>query len=101
MAVSLESVATICRGVMATPMSLAWLPGLVTVTVLSMVNDTVPVPVNPAESVAWTVAEYDPAVVGVPVMTPPDDSVRPGGREPPVVVQLTMVAPPWPPRWWP
>ena len=42
---------------------------------------------NPAESVAWTVAEKLPAVVGVPVMTPAVDKLRPGGSEPAVTDQ--------------
>ena len=39
------------------PEVLVWVPGLVTVTMLLMVYATVVVPVNPAVSVAWTVAE--------------------------------------------
>ena len=77
------------------PALAVWFAGAVTVTTLSMVKATVLVPVKPSESVAWTVAEYDPAVVGVPETTPAGERARPGGREPPVTDQPgEMVAPP-------
>ena len=42
-------------------------------------NDVVPL--NPAPSVAVTVTEYVPAVVGVPETVPDEGSIaRPGGR---------------------
>ena len=50
---------------------------------------------NPAESVAWTMAAKLPVVVGVPVTVPDDgSSVSPAGREPEVTAQPVMVAPP-------
>ena len=88
---------------MAVPELSVCAPGSVTVTTLSMVKASVLVPVKPSESVAWTVAEYDPAVVGVPVTTPAGDRVRPGGSEPETTDQPEGG---WwprrrPPRWWP
>ena len=38
--------------------------------------------VGVVESRTWTVKLYVPAVVGVPVITPPLDMARPGGKEP-------------------
>ena len=52
-----EVVAVRASGAMGVPAKDSCVPGLVTDTVLSMVNATTVVPVKPAESVAWTVAE--------------------------------------------
>jgi hypothetical protein len=65
-----ESVAAICRLLMAAPETLDCVPGLVTATLLVMVQVKAVVPEYPAESVAFTVTELDPGVVGVPVMVP-------------------------------
>jgi hypothetical protein len=75
----------------AEPDTFAWLPGLVTVTVLVMVQLNVADPVWPAESVAVTVTEVVPAVVGVPVTAPVAELIeRPAGR--PVADHEAMVA---------
>ena len=52
MAVDDESVAVMGRAVMAVPETLDWSPGLVTVTVLVMVQVKLAAPVKPALSVA-------------------------------------------------
>ena len=44
-------------GEMAVPATETWSGGVVTVTTFSMFQVTTVVPVNPSESVAWTVAE--------------------------------------------
>jgi hypothetical protein len=91
-----EVIAVTLTGVMAAPASTANPGGAPTSTTFSMVKTSVDVPANPAVSVACTVAEYSPPVVGVPVTTPADDSVSPGGREPPITDQPDdeMPAPP-------
>jgi hypothetical protein len=55
-----------------------------------MVMLKAPVAVLLAESVTFTVNGYVPTVVGVPLMTPAAEKVRPGGRLPEtgVVVQV-------------
>src|ERR1700677_56911 len=76
---------------MADPETLAWLPGLVTVTVLVMVQLNEALPVEPALSVAVTVGVYEPAVVGVPVMAPVEELIEsPVGS--PVADHEVMVA---------
>jgi hypothetical protein len=45
-------------------------------------------------SVALTVKVYDPAAVGVPLKTPPEDRVRPGGTEPALTVNEYGAVPP-------
>ena len=52
-----ESVALICRAVMAVPETLDWVPGLVTDTVLVMFQVKVAEPWKPDPSVAVTVTE--------------------------------------------
>ena len=54
-AVDDESTAGAARGLIATPLGDAWLPGLVIDTELVIVQSKVRVPVKPAESVAVTV----------------------------------------------
>lgn len=52
---------------------------------LTTVQVMVPLPAKPSASVAVTVAtEVPPGAVGVPEITPEDDRLSPGGREPPV-----------------
>ena len=70
MAVDDVSVAPAPTGVMAVPDTLDWLPGLVSVTVLVMVQVNEAEPLKPALSVALAVTEHEHAVVGVPVMAP-------------------------------
>jgi hypothetical protein len=41
-----------------------------------------------AASATWTVKEYDPTVVGVPLMVPFVAKDRPGGNEPAVTLQV-------------
>ena len=55
---------------MADPDTSDWFPGLLMVTVLVMVQVNEVVAVYAAESVALTVTEEEPAVVGVPEMVP-------------------------------
>jgi hypothetical protein len=86
-----ESLAVTARGAMAVPETFAWLPGLVTETVLEIVHENDAVPVKPALSVALTVTEQVQAVVGVPVMAPDDELMdSPAGR--PVADHEAMVA---------
>jgi len=67
------------------------LPGLVTETVLEIVQVNEAEPVKPALSVAWTVTEHAHAVVGVPVMAPLEALMdRPAGR--PLAVHEEIVA---------
>jgi hypothetical protein len=65
-----ESVAELVRAVMTVPDTFVWLPGLVTATVLPMVQEKVAEPWAPRLSVAVMVTEYNPAAVGVPEMAP-------------------------------
>ena len=86
-----ESVADSSTGVMAEPDWSDWSPGLVTETVLVMFQVNEAVPAKPESSVAVTVTDDVPAVVGVPLMTPDEGvdgeaggqtrgRVREGGR---------------------
>ena len=76
-----ESEALMASGVMAVPETSDWGPGLVTDKVLVTVQAKVACPLKPALSVAVTVTEQDPAVVGVPVMEPVDELIEsPAGR---------------------
>jgi hypothetical protein len=87
------SVAELASGVIAVPVSPDWFPGLVTETVeeTDQANDAEPL--NPAPSVAVTVTDDTPGVVGVPEMVPIDELIeRPAGR--PVADQVS-VAPAW------
>ena len=86
-----ESVAELVTAVMAVPVTVDWLPGLATVTVLVtfQVNDAVAV--SAWESVAVTVTEQAQGVVGVPLTTPPDEIDSPAGR--PVAVYVTELPP--------
>src|ERR1700689_4653342 len=80
-------------GGMADPETLDWLPGLVTDTVLVMVQVNEAVPEKPPPSVALTTTEFEPAVVGVPETVPvPELMERPAGS--PVADQV-RVAPDW------
>ncbi len=79
-----ESVALICR-LTAVPTVPDWLPGLVTVIVLPVVELMVQVkdadPVAPVVSFAVTVTLLVPAVVGVPEIRPVEELIdRPAGR---------------------
>jgi hypothetical protein len=90
-AVDDESVAELDSVEMGPPDRLDWLPGLATDTVLVTVQLKVACPEKPALSVAVTVTEDDPAVVGVPVMAPvPELMESPAGS--PVAVYEVMVA---------
>jgi len=51
-------------------------------------NCAVADPDDTDESVALTVNVYVFAVLGIPLMTPPEDSARPVGREPETIFQL-------------
>lgn len=62
--------ALICRAVMALPVTLDWVPGLVTATVLLTVQVKVAEPWAPRLSVAVRVTEHEQAVVGVPEIAP-------------------------------
>ncbi len=76
-----ESVADSSTGVMAEPDWSDWSPGLVTETVSVTVQENEAVPAKPESSVAVTVTDDVPAVVGVPLMTPDEGSMaRPAGR---------------------
>ena len=81
MAVDDESEALMGNAVMAVPEPLAWSPGLVTVTVLVMVQLKVALPVAPALSVTVMVTGEVPPVVGVPEITPLDGSIDRPGRQ--------------------
>jgi hypothetical protein len=52
----------------------------------------------PAESSSRTTNEKVPTVVGLPVVLPPVDNARPGGRAPPWIDHLYGATPPAPPR---
>ena len=81
---------------MAVPETSAWGPGFTMATVLETVQVNEVVPVKLAESVAVTVTEEVPAVVGVPVMAPVELLIdRPAGR--PVAPKWVM-APST--SWW-
>ena len=76
---------------MAVPETLDWGPGLVTVTVCVMRPGEGGRAGEAAASVALTVTESDPAVVGVPVMAPWSELMdSPAGR--PVADQEERVA---------
>lgn len=90
-AVDDESWAELLSGVMAEPVTLDWLPGLVTVTVLVMFQVKVVLALNACESVAVTVTEQAHAVVGVPLITPAELMLRPAGR--PVAPNVTELPP--------
>ena len=84
-----ESVAAASSGVTAAPDTSDWLPGLVTAIWLVTVHENEVVPENPAPSVAVTVTDETPAVVGVPVMVPDEPSIdRPAGR--PVALHVNV-----------
>ncbi|MGB7097369.1 MAG: hypothetical protein WBD95_01185 [Xanthobacteraceae bacterium] len=86
-----ESLALTVRGLMAVPDTSFCDPGLVTETVLEIVQVNEADPVKPALSVALTVTEHEHAVVGVPVMAPLVALTdRPAGR--PLAVQEEIVA---------
>ena len=91
-AVDEVSVAAGVRVVMAAPEALDLVPGLVTATVLVMVQVKLTELANVVGeplSVAVIVTEQAHAVVGVPVMAPPDDAMTsPTGR--PVAVQVSV-----------
>jgi hypothetical protein len=88
-----ESVAEAPRGLTAVPVTALWLPGLATATVLDTVQENVAEPLAPLASVAVTVTEEVPGVVGVPEMVPLDELIEsPVGR--PVADQV-RVAPDW------
>jgi N-acetylglutamate synthase/N-acetylornithine aminotransferase len=80
-AVDDESVAVTSTGVMAEPEPSDWSPGLVTETVLVTVHENEAESLAPEPSVAVTVTDDVPAVVGVPEMVPEEGSMaRPAGR---------------------
>ena len=79
--------------VMAAPEALDLVPGLVTTTVLVMVQVKLTefeYVVGEPLSVAVTVTAQAHAVVGVPLMTPADEMTMPAGR--PVAVQVSPAA---------
>ena len=90
-AVDDESVAELLWVEMAVPVTLFWVPGLVTVTVLVMFQVKVVLWASVWVSVAVTVTEQAQAVVGVPLMTPPELMERPAGR--PVAPNVTELPP--------
>jgi hypothetical protein len=47
----------------------------------------------PAEFCAWTVKEYVPVELGVPLITPVEESERPGGSEPLVTAHVIGAVP--------
>ena len=51
------------------------------------------------ESAAFSRNEYVPAVVGVPASRPPEESERPGGKEPAFTTDQTMEAAPDAESW--
>src|SRR6266550_2995958 len=59
-----------------------------------MLRDCVAVCWVVLESVTWTVKVLVPVLVGVPEITPPEDSVRDIVREPDVIVHVEGVVPP-------
>jgi hypothetical protein len=65
-----ESVAELDNGLMADPERFDWGPGFATDTVLVTTQVKPAELVNPESSVAVTVTDEDPAVVGVPLITP-------------------------------
>ena len=69
-AVDEVSMRLMARGVIGEPVALDWVPGLMTETVLSMVQVNVADPMVPALSVAVRTTVKTPAVVGVPVIVP-------------------------------
>ena len=76
-----ESVAELVSGVMAVPVMADWFAGCVTDTVLVTVQVKADeVTAKAWESVTVTVGVYVPGVVGVPLMVPPAEIERPGGR---------------------
>ena len=79
------------REEMAVPDRLDWLPGLATDTVLVTVQVKEAWPVKPALSVAVTVTEETPAVVGVPVILPVPELIESPAGSPLAVYEL-MVA---------
>jgi hypothetical protein len=87
-----ESVPTTASGVMAVPETLDWLPGLVTTTVFETFHVKVVEADSAWLSVAVTVTDELPAVVGVPVMAPVEALMAsPEGR--PVAEKLTVLPP--------
>ena len=51
-------------------------------------------PLHPRASVAMTVNEYEPTLVGVPESTPEEERVKPGGNVPAVTEKLYGAEPP-------
>ena len=88
-AVDEVSVAAMATGVMAEPDRSDWSPGLVTDTELVIVQPNEAESVAPESSVAVTVTDEVPAVVGVPEMVPVELSIdNPVGR--PVADQVSV-----------
>lgn len=89
-----ESVAAICKLTFLPTLSLCWW-GFVTVTVLVPLELTVQVkevePLAPVESLAVTVTEDEPAVVGEPLMRPEELIDKPAGR--PLAVKVSEAPP--------
>ena len=80
-AVEEESVALTSTGAMAVPDRSDWSPGLVTATELVIVQANEAESVAPEPSVAVTVTDEVPAVVGVPLTVPVELSIdSPAGR---------------------
>ena len=71
-----ESVAELDTGLMADPEVSVCGPGLATATVLVTVQLKLAEPLKPASSVAVTVTDEVPAVVGVPEMIPDPASME-------------------------
>ena len=87
-----ESVAELLRVEMAVPVTLDWVPGLATVTVLVTFQVKAALAVSVWVSVAVRVTEQAQAVVGVPLMTPEEALMeRPAGR--PVAEKVTELPP--------
>ena len=86
-----ELVAVVPRGAMGVPDTADWGPGLATDTELVMVQAKVAEPVAPEVSVAVTVTDDEPPVLGLPVMVPLAALIdSPAGR--PVADQLMVAA---------
>jgi hypothetical protein len=86
-----ESEPLSCNAVMAAPETFAWVPGLVTDTVLVMFQVNEVLSLSASESVAVTVTEQAQAVVGVPLTTPAEEIESPAGS--PVAVKVTELPP--------
>jgi hypothetical protein len=87
-----ESDAELLSVEIGVPVTLDWVPGLATVTVLVTFHVNVVLAVSVWVSVAVTVTEQAHAVVGVPVMAPLEELIeRPVGR--PVAEKVTELPP--------